>query len=79
MKTPLPKPATGQRGGALGMSLTDTDRLNAIFTLFGGHYAFSPFSDLPRVLRDGRRGIDELIAANPSLLGASPCPCPPTP
>ena len=48
---------------------TDTDRLNALFTLFGGHFAFSPFTDIAAVMRNGRRGIDALIADNPSLLG----------
>ena len=49
--------------------LTDTDRINALFTLMGGNYAFSPFLNLNEIFRDGRRGLDKFIAENPSLLG----------
>lgn len=69
MKASLPKPNRRIAGSALKLTLTDTERLNAIFTVLGGGYAFNAFWDLGAVLRDGRRGLDEMIAANPSLLG----------
>lgn len=53
-----------------GSVLTDADRLNALFTLFGGHFAFSPFFKIQEFMKDGRRGIDKLIAQTPSLLGS---------
>lgn len=65
----LQKPAPRQSLTRPNASLSDTDRLNALFTLMGGSYAFSAFFDLNSIMRDGRRGIDELIAGNPSLLG----------
>lgn len=49
-------------------TLTDTDRLNALFTLFGGAYVHSAHARPWDLLREGRDGIDRLIAANPSLL-----------
>lgn len=52
-------------------ALTDTERLDALFTLFGGHYAFSPFLRIQEHFQDGRRGLDKFIADNPSLLGIS--------
>ncbi len=48
--------------------LTDTDRINALFTLFGGAYAFEPFFRIQEKFRKGRRGLDEWIKENPSLL-----------
>jgi len=56
------------RGSALGIS--DTDRLNALITLFGGHYAFPAFWQMSELFKDGRRGLDAFLAANPSLLGS---------
>lgn len=50
--------------------VSDKDRLDALFTLFGGHYAFSPsYGGIQSLFKDGRRGIDQLIAENPSLIG----------
>lgn len=48
--------------------LTDTDRLNALFTLFGGHYVFQVGFNFPGIFKDGRRGLDKFIAEHPSLL-----------
>ena len=49
-------------------TLTDTDRINALFTLFGGAFAFEPFFRVQEHFRDGRRGLDKFIRDNPSLL-----------
>ena len=62
--------AAGATGSAIPtrQSITDTDRLNAVFNLFGGAYAFgSPYSPTD-VLRRGRDGIDDVILTNPTLL-----------
>ena len=56
------------RDSALG--ITDTDRLNALITLFGGHYAFPAFWQMSELFKDGRRGLDAFLASNPSLLGS---------
>ena len=47
--------------------LSDTERLDALFTLLGGGYAF-PVHSLTNILKDGRSGIDRLIKENPSLV-----------
>jgi hypothetical protein len=52
--------------------MTDTERLNALFTLFGGNCAFPPFFKIQELFRDGRRGLDVFIKDNPALLGNSP-------
>lgn len=57
------------RYAASGASvLNDADRLNALFTLFGGHYAFPVTWQMSELFKDGRRGLDAFLAANPSLL-----------
>ena len=56
------------RGSALGIS--DSDRLNALITLIGGHYAFPVFLEMSELFKDGRRGLDAFFASNPSLLGS---------
>lgn len=60
--------AASRGGSALGIS--DTDRLNALITLFGGHYAFPVMWQMNELFRDGRRGLDAFLASNPSLLGS---------
>lgn len=75
----LPKTGTAALDGAIKESgtsapkpssaLTDTDRINALFTLFGGYFASSPFFKLQSYFNDGRRGLDKFIKDNPSLLG----------
>lgn len=49
--------------------MTDTDRLNALFTLFGGYYAYEPHFRIQEYFRDGRKGLDKFIMDNSSLLG----------
>lgn len=50
--------------------LTDTDRINAIITLHGGHYCFQVGFRFLDVMGEGRASLDTFIFENPSLLGA---------
>ena len=61
-------PATCRHDTAAARPLTDTDRINALFTLFGGAYAFEPFFRVQEHFRHGRLGLDKFILDNPSLL-----------
>lgn len=57
-------------------ALTDTDRINALFTLFGGAFAFSPFWRIQDQFRDGRRGLDKFILENTALTERPSYTCP---
>lgn len=46
---------------------TDTDRIDALITLFGGHYAFPVMWEVSQLFQNGRDGLDAFLAANPSL------------
>jgi hypothetical protein len=82
MSKPVPKYPTKEERRAIAVAitaaheLTDKERLDALFTLFGGHYAFSPFFKVQDMMSDGRRGLDAFIAQNPSLMGIRENPCP---
>lgn len=54
---------------ATALQISDADRLNALFTLFGGYYAFPVMWEMSALFKDGRRGLDAFLSANPSLLG----------
>ncbi len=46
---------------------TDTDRIDALITLFGGHYAFPVMWQVSELFQNGRAGLDAFLATNPSL------------
>ena len=50
------------------LELTDTDRINALITLFGGHYAFPVMWQVSELFSNGRVGLDAFLFNNPSLL-----------
>jgi hypothetical protein len=47
--------------------ITDTDRIDALITLFGGHYAFPVMWEVSELFQNGRDGLDAFLASNPSL------------
>lgn len=49
-------------------ALTDTDRIDALITLFGGHYAFPVLWEVRELFQNGRCGLDAFLADNPTLL-----------
>jgi hypothetical protein len=48
-------------------TLTDTQRVDALITLFGGHYAFPVMWEVSQLFQNGRSGLDAFLACNPSL------------
>jgi len=54
---------------ALGKSeITDSQRIDALITLFGGHYAFPVFFEVRQLFENGRAGLDAFLNENPTLL-----------
>ena len=49
------------------VEFTDTDRINALITLFGGNYAFPVLWEIRDIFQNGRCGLDAFIRSNPSL------------
>lgn len=55
-------------------ALTDTERLEALFTLFGGGFAVPTWAKIGDLFKDGRAGIDRLVEDNPTLIGREATP-----
>jgi NAD(P)-dependent dehydrogenase (short-subunit alcohol dehydrogenase family) len=47
--------------------VTDTGRIDALITLFGGYYAFPAIWEVSQLFKNGRSGLDAFLACNPSL------------